>query len=149
MSALTAFTTQVLNLSTELNNMYPNDTFFKSALTAATFLKKTNPRLMHNLMMTNMKEYRTQIFDENDDFFAKKINELEESNYGDSETNEGSGESQVGKLADELHLENIHAKKDQFNFVLRVRTYWNEMSPKTKKNIWMYLKVLFKLSDRI
>ena len=73
MSALTAFTTQVINLSTELNNMYPNDNFFKSALTAATFLKRTNPRLMHNLMMTNMTEYRTQIFDENDDFFAKRL----------------------------------------------------------------------------
>ena len=148
MSVLTAFTTQVINLATELNNMYPTDTFFRSALTAANFLKKTNPRLMHNLMMTNMKEYRTQIFDENDDFFAEKINELEERRYGESETKD-DGESQVGKLADALNLQNVQAKKDQFNFVLRVRTYWNEMSPKTKKNIWMYLKVLFKLSDRI
>ena len=86
MSVLTAFTTQVVNLATELSNMYPTDTFFKSALTAATFLKKTNPRVMHNLMMTSMKEYRTQIFDENDDFFAEKINELEENKYGESET---------------------------------------------------------------
>ena len=43
-----------------------------------TFMKKTNPRLMHNLMMNNMKQYRTQIFEENDDFFAEKINELEQ-----------------------------------------------------------------------
>ena len=40
-------------------------------------------------------------------------------------------------------------KSSNFNLIIRVRTYWNEMSEKTKKNIWMYLKVLFKLSDRL
>ena len=78
MSILTAFTTQVINLATELTNMYPNDSFFKSALTAASLMKKTNPRLMYNLMMENVSQYRDQIFAEDDDFFANQITKLEE-----------------------------------------------------------------------
>ena len=77
MSLLTAFTNQVLNLATELTNMYPNDSFFKSALTAVSLMKKTNPRLMHNLMMENMYKYKDQIFAEDDNFFAEQINKLE------------------------------------------------------------------------
>ena len=125
MSILTAFTTQVINLATELTNMYPNDSFFKSALTAASLMKKTNPRLMYNLMMENVSQYREQIFAEDDGFFANQITKLEEE--------------KKTEVKDE----------EQFNFVLRVRTYWNEMSPNTKKQIWMYLKVIFKLSDRL
>ena len=45
MSLLTAFTTQVINLVTELNNMYPEDSYFKSGLTAANLMKKTNQDL--------------------------------------------------------------------------------------------------------
>lgn len=138
MSILTAFTTQVMNLATELANMYPEDSFFKSALTAISLMKKTNPRLMHNLMMENMTKYREQIFAEDDNFFAEQITKLEEekNTYG---SNDGSLENDGDLIKTE----------EQFNFVLRVRTYWNEMSPNTKKQIWMYLKVLFKLSDRL
>ena len=129
MSLLTAFTTQVLNLATELTNMYPNDSFFKSGLTAASLMKKTNPRLLHNLMMEKMSEYREHIFAENDIFFTEQINKLEEEKQKETKTEQ--------------------AEQDNFNFILRVRTYWKEMSPNTKKQIWMYLKVLFKLSDKL
>jgi len=138
MSILTAFTTQVMNLATELANMYPEDSFFKSALTAISLMKKTNPRLMHNLMMENMTKYREQIFAEDDNFFAEQITKLEEEKNTDG-SNDGSLENDGDLIKTE----------EQFNFVLRVRTYWNEMSPNTKKQIWMYLKVLFKLSDRL
>ena len=135
MSLLTAFTTQVINLVTELNNMYPEDSYFKSGLTAANIMKKTNPRLMHNLMMDKMSEYREQIFSEDDAFFAEEINKLEEDKNNEDDNTEYDTKS----------IKN----KDNFNFVLRVRTYWNQMSPNTKKNIWMYLKVLFRLSDKL
>ena len=135
MSLLTAFTTQVINLVTELNNMYPEDSYFKSGLTAANIMKKTNPRLMHNLMMDKMSEYREQIFSEDDAFFAEEINKLEEDKNNEDDDTEYDTKS----------IKN----KDNFNFVLRVRTYWNQMSPNTKKNIWMYLKVLFRLSDKL
>ena len=138
---LTAFTTQVINLATELTNMYPNDSFFKSALTAASLMKKTNPRLMHNLMMENVSQYREQIFAEDDAFFANQITKLEE------EKNIGAEDSQTEESQDTMNK--LIKNEEQFNFVLRVRTYWNEMSPNTKKQIWMYLKVLFKLSDRL
>lgn len=131
MSILTAFTTQVLNLATELTNMYPNDSFFKSGLTAASLMKKTNPRLLHNLMMEKMTEYRDHIFAEDDHFFTEQINKLEEKNKQNTET------------------DTEQTEQDNFNFILRVRTYWKEMSPNTKKQIWMYLKVLFKLSDKL
>lgn len=131
MSILTAFTTQVLNLATELTNMYPNDSFFKSGLTAASLMKKTNPRLLHNLMMEKMTEYRDHIFAEDDHFFTEQINKLEEENKQNTET------------------DTEQTEQDNFNFILRVRTYWKEMSPNTKKQIWMYLKVLFKLSDKL
>jgi hypothetical protein len=138
MSILTAFTTQVMNLATELTNMYPEDSFFKSSLTAISLMKKTNPRLLHNLMMENMTKYREQIFAEDDNFFAEQITKLEEEQNTDG-SNDGSQEKE----------DDLIQTEEQFNFVLRVRTYWNEMSPNTKKQIWMYLKVLFKLSDRL
>tara|TARA_Y100000389_G_scaffold177031_1_gene188961 strand:+ start:9 stop:434 length:426 start_codon:yes stop_codon:yes gene_type:complete len=140
MSILTAFTTQVINLATELTNMYPEDSFFKSALTAVSLMKKTNPRLMHNLMMENVSQYREQVFAEDDAFFANQITKLEEEkNTGDAESDSGSSNNENSLIQNE----------EQFNFILRVRTYWSEMSPNTKKQIWMYLKVLFKLSDRL
>lgn len=141
MSLLTAFTTQVLNLATELTNMYPNDSFFKSGLTAASLMKKTNPRLLHNLMMEKMSEYREHIFAENDIFFTEQINKLEEEKQKEINI------KQINKLEEEEI--NTKAEQDNFNFILRVRTYWKEMSPNTKKQIWMYLKVLFKLSDKL
>jgi hypothetical protein len=140
MSILTAFTTQVINLATELTNMYPNDSFFKSALTAASLMKKTNPRLMYNLMMENVSQYREQVFAENDAFFANQITKLEEEK--NTEVDESGSVSQDNE-------KRLVQNEEQFNFILRVRTYWNEMSPNTKKQIWMYLKVLFKLSDRL
>ena len=145
-SMLTAFTTQVINLATELTNMYPEDSFFKSTLTAASLMKKTNPRLMHNLIMNHMAEYREQVFEENDVFFSEKISKLEEEKA--SETNCVDSDSEDNNLANTDTVK-IAKKEENFNFILRVRTYWSEMSPETKKNIWMYLKVLFKLSDRL
>jgi len=139
MSILTAFGVQVINLCTELTNMYPEDSFFKSGLTAASLMKKTNPRLMHNLIMEKMSEYRDQIFNEDDAFFAKEINKMENNKKTESNT---ETETKVDIL-------NSQSDEDNFNFILRVRTYWDEMSPNTKKQIWMYLKVLFKLSDRL
>ena len=140
MSLLTAFTTQVINFTTELTNMYPQDKYFKSTLTTALLMKKTNPRLMHNLIMENITEYRNEIFAENDGFFNDQITKLEESKAAEN----GETTSQ-----DKMDIEQKQKDEENFNFVLRVRTYWNEMSLKTKKNIWMYLKVLFKLSDRM
>jgi hypothetical protein len=136
MSILTAFTTQVMNLATELTNMYPEDSFFKSALTAISLMKKTNPRLLHNLMMESMTKYKEKIFAEDDGFFVEQITKLEKDKNTD-----GSQEEEEG--------DDLIKTEEQFNFILRVRTYWNEMSPNTKKQIWMYLKVLFKLSDRL
>ena len=63
----------------------------------------------------------------------------EEKQTGVEESGSGSSVNENSLVQDE----------EQFNFILRVRTYWNEMSPNTKKQIWMYLKVLFKLSDRL
>jgi hypothetical protein len=141
MSILTAFGVQVINLCTELTNMYPEDSFFKSGLTAASLMKKTNPRLMHNLIMEKMSDYRDQIFNEDDDFFANEINKIENNKKTESNT-EIEKDTKVDIL-------NRHSDEDNFNFILRVRTYWDEMSPNTKNQIWMYLKVLFKLSDRL
>ena len=134
MSILTAFGVQIINLCTELTNMYPEDSFFKSGLTAASLMKKTNPRLMHNLIMEKMSNYRDQIFNEDDAFFANEISKIE--------NNKKTGEDTETENNDNIN-------EDNFNFILRVRTYWNEMSPNTKKQIWMYLKVLFKLSDKL
>ena len=71
-----------------------------------------------------MSEYREQIFSEDDAFFAEEINRLEEDKNNEDDDTEYDTKS----------IKN----KDNFNFVLRVRTYWNEMSPNTKKNIWIY-----------
>ena len=96
---------------------------------------------MHNLIMEKMSDYRDQIFNEDDAFFAKEINKMENNKKTESDT-ETETETKVDIL-------NSQSDEDNFNFILRVRTYWDEMTPNTKKQIWMYLKVLFKLSDKL
>jgi hypothetical protein len=153
MSILTAFTTQVINFATELTNMYPNDSFFKSALTAASLMKKTNPRLMYNLTMEHISSYKEQIFTEDDTFFVDQIAKLEEEKKTEESCESSNDECESSDDECELkratNAPKLVQDEENFNFILRVRTYWIEMSPNTKKQIWMYLKVLFKLSDRL
>ena len=39
--------------------------------------------------------------------------------------------------------------KNYFDTMIQLQSYWKEMSQKTKDNIWLYLQVLYKLSDKI
>jgi hypothetical protein len=116
MSYLTAFNTQVENFTKELGNLYPNDKDIDLAITSLSLLKKTNPRKIHNLIMSSMKSYRTQIFAKDDKFFLDRTFDLEQ-NY--------------------------------FDTMINLKAYWNGMSENTKKTIWTYLQVLFKLSDKM
>ena len=80
MSYLTAFNTQVENFAKELGNLYPNDKDIDFAITSLSLLKKTNPRKIHDLIMSSMKSYRTQIFAKDDKFFLDSLS-FQYTNY--------------------------------------------------------------------
>jgi hypothetical protein len=153
---LTAFNSQVLNLASELQEMYPDDNNIQTSHTAVTLMKKINPRLVHDVVMGNINDYREQIFAEDETFFKDRIDEIEEAGHINSssdandvdQANDIKDEQTAAEAAKAAALKKEEDKKT-FDFVMQVKTYWGKMPPKSKKNIWTYLKVLFKLSDRL
>ena len=153
-SYLTAFNTQVLNLISELQTMYPDDPEFKRYHSLVEFLKKANPRMIHDKIMGNITEYKTKIFAEDEDFFAEQINERIEQKEQKEQKKEDANvveQSNVELTEEDRIKREEETKQNEYNFnmMMQVRTYWKDMPNKSKKNIWMYLKVLFKLSDRL
>lgn len=158
-SYLTAFNNQVINIATELHEMYPNDKMFSFVVTAAKVIKSANPRMLYTNVITPMLEYREQVFNEDEAFFHSAINDhVEQKTKEDKEhankTEEEKEQERQRQMADEnktndeLEAESKQ-REENFNLVVRIRVYWEEMSKGTKKEIWKRLKVLYRLSDKI
>lgn len=158
-SFLTAFNNQVLNIATELHEMYPDDHMFSYVVTAATLIKKMNPRLLYTNVITPMLDYREQVFREDEDFFRHALNEhvdkkTKQNIENGNKTSEQKEQDRLLRMQEEnLTKEELEAEetqsKEKFNLLLRIRIYWNGMSEGTKKEIWKRLKVLYRLSDKV
>ena len=69
MSILSAFNNQLINLSNNLMEMYPDDPDISFSNGAIQALKKTNPRKLHELFKEHILKYEPQILSEDNDFF--------------------------------------------------------------------------------
>lgn len=142
-SYLTAFNTQVINIATELHQMYPDDKMFKFVVTAAKLIKSANPRLLYRNVITPMIEYRQQVFNEDENFFQTVINEHVEQKTKENriilnKTEEEKAEERRKRMEEENKTEEelekeAKQREENFNLVLRIRVYWEGMSENTKK----------------
>jgi hypothetical protein len=158
-SYLTAFNNQVINIATELHEMYPNDKTFSFVVTAAKVIKSANPRLLYTNVITPMLEYREHVFNEDENFFRDVINEhvekkAKEDDENACKTEEEKEQERQRRMAEENKTEEeleeeTKKREENFNIVLRIRMYWEGMSEGTKKEIWKRLKVLYVLSDKL
>jgi hypothetical protein len=83
-------------------------------------LKTTSPSTPSNLFMAGCVEYKTQIKQRDDNFFLKS------KSVNDTARNFGNFTKDCG-----------------------LDTYWNELTPTTKKAIWDYIQSLFILGEII
>lgn len=120
---LTAFNTQLENFSKELCNLYPKDITLKTTFNSIMILKKTNPRKLLELYKFYVSKYENQINKEDEKFFIK---------------------NDYNEVINDLDYDSSYTT----NIITKLKDYWSTMNNETQKNIWLYLKVLIKLSKK-
>ena len=83
-------------------------------------LKTTSPNVPVNLFMAGCTEYKKEITSRNDNFFLKDKRIKEHANT-------------LGNFTDDCGLD----------------TYWNDLTPATRKAVWDYVQSLFVLGEII
>lgn len=125
MSILSAFNNQLVNLSSNLQEMYPEDPDISFSNGAIQALKKTHPRKLYELCAKHILKYESYILKEDNEFFIT---------YDFLEDNKQS----IGNNTS--YAESI---------MVNLQKYWKDMDADSKTNIWKYLKVLVVLNKRI
>ena len=126
MSALTAFTTQLSNLSNNLVELYPNDPDLQFTKTSISLLKSTNPRKLQQMFHKYLPQYKEQIMNKNESF-------LKEHDF----------------VSDTDAAQNSKDTQDYANSIMtNLKKYWNDIDEESKDNIWKYLQVLIKLDEK-
>ena len=119
MSILSAFNTQLENLAVELQSLFPKDKNILNYVTAIQLLKKNNPRKLHTMFKTYIYVYKQEIMSTEETFFLK-------------------------------NSFNHIANNDSGIMIMKsLKQYWTSLSDKTKSNIWLYLKVLIRLAEKM
>ena len=120
MSALSAFTTQIVNLFDELCQTFPDDKEIKMATEAVKGAKKINPRLILDLFVTHVyKDCSTAIKEHNAPMFRQ------------------------------IAQQKISTQFNEMISALSIfDKYWDTMGPKNQDVIWQYLKVLCVLAEK-
>lgn len=124
MSSLSAFTNQLLNLSKNLCELYPEDPDLEFTKNSIQFMKKSNPRKIQHLFDTYIAKYKQQILNKEADFFL----------YRDI-------------VKDDLNLDNKTVDYAQ-TIMYNLKKYWSDIDDESKENIWKYLQVLIILNDK-
>ena len=122
MSFLTAFTNQLVNLITDLSDIYPDDKEITLIKTSVSLLKMANPRKLLESFVIYIHPYREKINTRDISFFL-------EHSFNDIGT----------EYTQDKSFEKV---RDKF------RQYWSELSEHNKDTIWKYFQVLLVLSDK-
>jgi len=124
MSSLSAFTNQLLNLSTNLCELYPEDPDLEFTKNSIHFMKKSNPRKIQRLFDQYIAKYKPQILSKEADFFLNR-----------------------DIVKDDLNLDNQTVDYAQ-TIMLNLKKYWSDIDNESRENIWKYLQVLIILNDK-
>jgi hypothetical protein len=121
-SVIKTFNNQIYNLVNTLSNRFPEDKDIKLALTVTETLKSTNPKKSLEIFLLYAYKYRDVIMAEKESFFLEK-------DYLNSNSEEIK-------------------KKFSINLIQNLKDNWTKLESIEKENIWKYLKVLIKLTDK-
>ena len=120
MSALSAFTTQLVNFFEELCNTFPEEKDIKMATEAIRGAKKINPRLILDLFVEHVYNDLAQAIVQRDINFIR-------------ETAQRKLASQFNEMMSALAIFDKH---------------WDSMGTSNQEVIWKYLKVLCVLCEK-
>ena len=119
MSVLSAFNKIVQDFLEDCMRIFPKDNDFKIYKKAIDLLVKYNPKKINTVFKEYIDIYRTQINNQDEQFFLEnKFEEVEKYNN------------------DEI-----------FNVINKLKLYWKNLDNNNKEKIWKYLDVMIKLSD--
>lgn len=121
MSALGAFTTQLVNFFEELSNTFPEEKDIKMALEAIKGAKKINPRLLSDLFVEHVyKDCAVAIQ-------TRDVN-----------------------IIRQLAQQKIATQFNEMMPALAIfDKYWDTMGSANQETIWQYMKVLCVLSEKV
>lgn len=124
MSILSAFNQQLLNLSVNLSELFPDDPDIEFTKNSISLIKRTNPRKLQEIFKYYVSRYKTQILNKEADFFLERdiINQ-------------------------DLNLDNSQVDYAH-NIMINLKKNWSAMDSESKENVWKYLQVLVVLSDK-
>ena len=121
MTLLSAFNTQIENLITDLNKLYPNESDIKIFKEKFKLIKFANPRMIIENFIVYVYPYKEFIMNKKEEYF------IEDNNSIDREFKEN-----------EISLTKV------INF----KKLWLKTSDENKDAIWKYFQVLIILSER-
>ena len=124
MSILSAFNQQLLKISVNLSELFPDDPDIEFTKNSISLIKRTNPRKLQEIFKYYVSRYKTQILNKEADFFLERdiINQ-------------------------DLNLDNSQVDYAH-NIMINLKKNWSAMDSESKENVWKYLQVLVVLSDK-
>tara|TARA_B100001093_G_C26847549_1_gene1023584 strand:- start:108 stop:506 length:399 start_codon:yes stop_codon:yes gene_type:complete len=116
------FNTQLINLTEALTNRFNEDADLKLALTGIKTLKANNSNKNIEMFTLYVYKYREKIMEKNEKLL----------------------------LETDFVSENLNKDKDSsaFDIMAKLKTKWQSLNNDEKDNIWKYLQVLIKLTDK-
>jgi hypothetical protein len=120
MSALTAFSTQLINFFEELCNTFPEEKDIKMALEAIRAAKKINPRLMLDLFIEHVYKDLAGTIQKRDIAHIRHVAQVKL-------------QTQFNEMISALAIFDKH---------------WDSMGSKNQEVIWQYMKVLCVLAEK-
>ena len=121
-STVKTFNNQLLNLSVTLSKRFPQDKDIKLAVTVVETLKNTNPKKSIDVFLLYAYKYRDRIVNKDESFFLEKNYDGKKNEYVD--------------------------KQFSVNLIDNLKHNWSSLESDEKENIWKYLLVLIKLTDK-
>ena len=116
------FNTQLINLTEALTKRFDDDADLKLALTGIKTLKANNSNKNIEMFTLYVYKYRDKIMQKNEKLL----------------------------LETDFVSENLNKDKDSsaFDIMAKLKAKWQSLNNEAKDNIWKYLQVLIKLTDK-
>ena len=121
-STVKTFNNQIYNLINTLSKRFPEDKDIKLAVTVIETLKATNPKKSIDVFLLYAYKYRDRIMSQDETFFLDR-------DYSTANSEEIK-------------------KKFSVNIIQNLKDNWTSLDSDERNNIWKYLKVLIKLTDK-
>jgi hypothetical protein len=122
MSVAKAFNNVLIDFMNDCILVFPEEPDFKKFKRGAQLLKQYNPKKIPTIFKGYVEMYRPQIDCRDESFFLENAYD---------------------------NLDEVKDDNELIGMIDKIKKYWVGMSAENKDNIWKYLEVLVKLSDKL